>query len=618
MLFALFLSALTILTSASAEETFPPQVLSPQAPRILKRMRKRSDRTRVATLNCRTLLADETLDDLDVTLTENGVVLCALQETRRDGFKSTSTKNYKIFWYGDCSGRRGVGFAIHKKYAHLVTDARGIPDSDCRLMTIDVLLHDENQPVKFICAYSPTNTSPARVREKFYAQLRTLVSPSTWLMGDFNARVGRRVHVSDSNFGAEPSNTVGPWSLKTDIVPNANGSLLLDIASENQLRHVASHFACKDSKRWTWRHPRYNTRAVIDHIFVPASHMRLVSRCFVAHQTTLHTDHRLVATEISFRPRLARNVPSRPPPIDKSALRNDDVKTAFQREITSALANTDPEQLETEKLSNMIRSVPVAAAEKVLPKIARNNYPSDFTSDTIELIHRKRKMWKYLQKSGKRITRSLRDTYRSLCRDTKRAVAADRVATLEKEATELSETFKQCRFRGYSLLKRQHRSRVKAIMPTESEFTNHYRTHYRVGTETPLEVSGCELPPISTDDTLSKEDFDAGVRSLNENRSAGHDNCAPEYIKRGGPTLLHWIFTLIIRVWTFACDLPLVDRIGTIIPIPKKTSALTVDSSRPICLLTSVYKLYAILVFQKVKCRVKEFVSWTQAGFIHG
>ena len=35
-----------------------------------------------------------------------------------------------------------------------------------------------------------------------------------------------------------------------------------------------------------------------------------------------------------------------------------------------------------------------------------------------------------------------------------------------------------------------------------------------------------------------------------------------------------------------------------------------------ICLLTTIYKLYAILVFQKVRDRVKEFVSWTQAGFI--
>ena len=54
-------------------------------------------------------------------------------------------------------------------------------------------------------------------------------------MGDFNARVGRRVEDS-SDFGAYSSNIVGPWSLKYDLVPNLNGGLLLDVASEFGLR----------------------------------------------------------------------------------------------------------------------------------------------------------------------------------------------------------------------------------------------------------------------------------------------------------------------------------------------------------------------------------------------
>ena len=618
-MWTLLITVLAIVAVASTEDTFPPQAFPPQAPRMLKRARKRTDRTRIATLNCRTLLADETLDDLDVTLTKNQIDLCALQETRRDGFMSTSTENFIIFWYGECSGHRGVGVAIHKKYAHLVSNTRGIPESNGRLMTMDILLHDTEQPVKLVCAYSPPNTASTRVREQFYSQLRTVVTPNTWLLGDFNARVGRRTNVADSNFGAESSNTVGPFSLKNDITANANGSLLLDIASESCLRHVTSHFSCTDSKRWTWRHPRYHTRTVLDHIFVPAPQMRFVSRFFVAHHITVYTDHRLVAFEVSFRPRLAKNISSRSPPIDKCMLRNNnDYKTEFQNEINNVLAHSDPEQLDSETLSNMIRSVPIAAAEKVLPKTMKSQFPNEFSGGTIELINRKRKLWKFLQKSGRRVTRSLRDTYRSLCRETKRAITSDRIVTLEQEAAELSSAFKQDRFKGYSLLKRQHRSRVKAIMPPEKDFTEHYREHYKLGHETPLEVSSCELPPCEKDDTLSLDDFETALRSLNENRAAGHDEVAPEYLKRGGPTLLQWLFTLMVRVWTFRCELPPIDRIGNIVPIPKKTNALSVDSSRPICLLTSIYKLYAILVFQKVRDRVKGFVSWTQAGFIRG
>ena len=47
-------------------------------PRVLQRAHNNRDRTRISTLNCRTLLADERLD---AALTEKGISLCALQDT---------------------------------------------------------------------------------------------------------------------------------------------------------------------------------------------------------------------------------------------------------------------------------------------------------------------------------------------------------------------------------------------------------------------------------------------------------------------------------------------------------------------------------------------------------
>ena len=133
------------------------------------------------------------------------IALCALQETRRDGFTSTFSNNYKIYWFGKGSGQRGVGFAIHKDYVHLVKSVHPVPGSDGRIMTMDVLLHDNNIPVTIICAYSPTNISSTLIREKFYSQLRTVAKPTSWLLGDLNARVGRCPTAADKKFGAERS-----------------------------------------------------------------------------------------------------------------------------------------------------------------------------------------------------------------------------------------------------------------------------------------------------------------------------------------------------------------------------------------------------------------------------
>ena len=133
-----------------------------------------------------------------------------------------------------------------------------------------------------------------------------------------NDPLGRSLSNENVDFGAEITNTVGSWSLKGDIIPNANGSTLLDIASEFSLRHVSSHFNVRDSKRWTWKHPRYGTRAVLDHMFLPANKMRFISRYYVVQHLILHTDHRLTVCEVSFHPRDVKN--ARTPRIDKTSL----------------------------------------------------------------------------------------------------------------------------------------------------------------------------------------------------------------------------------------------------------------------------------------------------------
>ena len=368
---------------------------------------------------------------------------------------------------------------------------------------------------------------------------------------------------------------------------------------------------------WTWRHPRYRTRAVLDHILIPAAHMRFIDRCFVPSDFSLSSDHRPVICELNFRPRIARrSIPERP--LDTRSLTQDEIKKAFQNDIALALCDTNPEDIPTEELASTIRSVTTTSARKVIPIKCKVKFPDEFSKDTIMLIHRKRKLWNFLQKSGKRITRSVRDKYRSLCNEAKQAIKKDRNDMLEREATELSDAFNQDTFKGYSLLRRQHRTRSKAILPPVADFTEHYQTHYELGPETPLEVAGCELPPLESDELLSRDEFDYGVSCLNSNRKAGQDDVAPEYVKHGGPVLLQWLFVLMVRIWTFVSALPVTDRTGCLLPIPKKTSGTAVSSFRPICLLTTIYKLYAILVFQKVRDRVKRFVTWTQSGFIRG
>ena len=263
------------------------------------------------------------------------------------------------------------------------------------------------------------------------------------------------------------------------------------------------------------------------------------------------SDHHLSFSELCFRPRQSKVKEIKLVVLNRRVLQEPDIQSTFQAEINNILGDAVPEDVPTDELSKRVRSAAVEAAQKVLPRVTKQKFPAEFSKETMELIASKRASWKLQQKSGKRFARSNKAIHQSLCKRVKEAVAFDRNQKLEREASELTEAFSASPFKGYSLLKKQHRAPAKAIMPPESDFTAHYSNQYKPGTEQPLVVDSCDLPASEDFDNLSRENFDSGINSLNENRSPGDDDCAPEYIKRGGPKLLQWLFVLMTRLWTF-------------------------------------------------------------------
>ena len=66
----------------------------------------------------------------------------------------------------------------------------------------------------------------------------------------------------------------------------------------------------------------------------------------------------------------------------------------------------------------------------MLTSKAKGQFPDEFYTGTIDLLNRKQKLWKFLQMSGKQITQSMRTAYRSVRRDIKLFISADRIALL--------------------------------------------------------------------------------------------------------------------------------------------------------------------------------------------
>ena len=127
-------------------------------------------------------------------------------------------------------------------------------------------------------------------------------------------------------------------------------------------------------------------------MFLPATKMRFISRYFAVQHSTLHTDHLITVCELSFHPRITKKDNAKTPQIDKTSLKWENTQAIFLAEITNTFEALTPEQFYSEELADKIRTTPVAAAERVLPAKHKDQFPNEFSTNTIDLIHRKRKL----------------------------------------------------------------------------------------------------------------------------------------------------------------------------------------------------------------------------------
>jgi hypothetical protein len=104
------------------------------------------------------------------------------------------------------------------------------------------------------------------------------------------------------------------------------------------------------------------------------------------------------------------------------------------------------------------------------------------------------------------------------------------------------------------------------------------------------------------------------INNLKTNKAAGSDNIPPELIKNGGRTLRKTLHKLIPNIWE---NEQLRDQWneGIICSIFKNGDRLNCENCRPITLLNIAYKIYAILLNNRLVKIVGKQLSDAQMGF---
>jgi hypothetical protein len=104
------------------------------------------------------------------------------------------------------------------------------------------------------------------------------------------------------------------------------------------------------------------------------------------------------------------------------------------------------------------------------------------------------------------------------------------------------------------------------------------------------------------------------IEKLKTHKAVGSDNISAELIKAGGTALEQRIHKLIGRIWEEE-TLPSEWTEGTICPIYKKGDRMLCSNYKPITLLNVIYKIFTILIHNKLSKIVEDKLEDCQIGF---
>ena len=593
---------------------------------------------KVATWNIRTLLDDTESNRperrtafIARELKRHNIDIAALSETRRHGEGSLREEGggYTFYWKGYEAGHpriHGVGFAIRNEILPKVSELPiGVSE---RLMTIKVQTANSSYAT-MISAYAPTLDAEDVVKESFYADLDRILTSvpnndSVFLLGDFNARVGRDSHLWRGTIG---NHGVGKI--------NTNGTLLLSKCSEFDLCVTNTIFRQKNKYKTTWKHPRSKHWHLLDYVIVRTRDRKDIMITRAAPFTEdCWTDHRLVYSVI----RLTLKMTARRGRILKRTklkterLHDSSTKQLYQDNLSSKLPDEYPQNTKEhwEKFKTLVW---------------------DSCSETIGISKHKHEDW--FDENNEEITKLADETRKALIdhlnnptSEPKRQKHRQLKAEVQRSTRRMKNEWwmnKSNEMQGYadrndmknffstaralygpsSLGSAPLRNKDGTrILKSEIEILNRWREHFQelLNRDPVIDESAInEIPQQPIDETLDEiptlDEVKSAIFSLKNNKAPGIDGLPAEVFKAGGHHLHSHFHGFLEKLWiNEEAPEDLRDGLMAII-YKKKGDKSDCGNYRGIMLLSVAGKILAKILNNRLTSITEQILPESQNGF---
>lgn len=512
--------------------------------------------------------------------------------------------------------KHGVGFIFGPKITPFIQEVRGINE---RMIISTIKI--KRKKYRLYQIYAPQQGHTEEEKEAFMDLVEEEVESGDeenmihLLMGDFNARVGKRENVVEGMLGPHGEDERNP-----------EGERLIDFCMRKNLKIMNGFFKHRESHkftryRWNQISGRFDQKSIIDYFIV--SDYRIVENVKVIPGVSFDSDHRLVVAKIKTQ-ETRWQITEKRKVIKVEALKEQEKREEYVEKLKERLARIEDTNV------NLQEIIGKTAEETLGVKWyggTRKKHTIWWNEEVkMAVCEKNKKMRRWLRRRTAQ-TRADYVTARNRAEIVKREVKRLMNIRLAEELEEdveggkkkifkLAKTYKKSKKKLYSI-----KDKEGEVLTAQEEVNERWTEYFEelLNVEEDLgEEEQYEGEREGEEDPITEEEYEEALSKMKNGKAPGEDGIAIELIKEGGVELKKRVVDLFNRCWR---DGVVPGRWGKIIVLPiykGKGDTGECGNYRGIALLDHIAKVYERILEKRLRRRIEGQLGEEQYGYRKG
>lgn len=545
--------------------------------------------------------------------------ITVLTETKRKGQGSENLGHYDHFYSGipkDKRAQQGVSILVRKNLRRYITSWEAVNQ---RIIKLNLCLCGNK--ITIIGVYAVSEDAPVKEKEEFYEQLSYEISVigtarEIILLGDFNARTGRKKH----------DRIIGQFG---EEILNDNGMRLINLCDQNNLRVVNGFFEHREIHKFTWTQHSRNLKSIIDYLIVRQNTKLKIQDVRVYRGATCGSDHHLVKAKILSYQSVKRvnNEEEREKEQQRAEIRfnldnfnHESVKELYRKRLDEKLTQENFEN--TEHQYTYIKDCLKSAAQEALGlyETSKRKKPYWWDDEIEEMINTKND--KHKVHLCKKTDQSKTD-YQIAQKKVRTAITQKKNESWERNCARINTYLGGSKStESWKLLKSLRQDNKKDIITPVTlqkwdEYFGKLLTENREAYKKQEPEPRIEIRTLASPIRVKSAEVKQICQNLKNRKSPGPGNIPPELLKYGTDKLYRQLTSLFQKCLNGE-NIPEEWRTSYITTIHKKGSKDICDNYRGIAVLSSISRVYGKLVKRRIEDEYRDIEAEEQAGFRAG